>query len=108
MPLLMLVFAFVRNLTLALIIIVGIGWSFILLVNTTNAIVQSLAKDELRGRVMGVYTLIFFGASPIGSLLTGWLAAGFGEPPTVIITSVLLLLFAVMIWMRRPEMRMLE
>jgi len=108
LPALTLLFALTRSLALALLIIVGIGWSFILLVNTTNAMVQSLARDELRGRVMGVYTLIFFGASPIGSLIVGWLAAGVGEPPTVILTAALLLAYAFFVFVRQPMMRTLE
>ncbi len=43
--------------------------------NNSQAIVQSLVPDNLRGRVMGVYTLIFFGSMPIGSLLAGSVAA---------------------------------
>ena len=108
LPILTLVFAFVHILPAALLVIVGIGWAFILLVNTTNAMVQSHVKEELRGRVMGVYTLIFFGAAPIGALFAGWLAAGLGEPPTVAISAIILLVFASFIWLRHPWLRALE
>lgn len=108
MPVLMFIFAWVRWLPLSMTIMVGIGWAFIAVANNSNALVQSLAKDELRGRVMGVYTLVFFGASPIGSLMAGTLAARIGEPVTVILSAVLLLIYAGMVWWLSPGFRRLE
>jgi MFS family permease len=108
LPIMMLVFSFIRWLPLALVVMVGVGMGFMLIANTTNALVQTLLEDRLRGRVMGVYTLIFFGAMPIGSLLVGTLAARIGEPLTVIICGVTLLVFSLfMIW-RWPAIRLLE
>jgi fucose permease len=57
---------------------------------------------------MGVYTLVFFGASPIGSLMAGTLAARIGEPVTVILSAVLLLIYAGMVWWLSPGFRRLE
>jgi len=45
--------------------------------------VQSQVPDMLRGRVMGIYTLVFFGMTPLGSLAAGVAAAQLGEPATV-------------------------
>jgi hypothetical protein len=42
--------------------------------NTANALVQTAVSDELRGRVMGLYTLGFLGLMPIGALLAGGVA----------------------------------
>jgi predicted MFS family arabinose efflux permease len=105
LPLMMFIFAEVRSVPLALLVMAGNGWAFISLNNTTNAMVQTQVPDELRGRVMGIYTLVFFGSMPIGSLIAGNLADLISEPTTVIICSVILLLFAVYIFWRKPEMR---
>jgi MFS-type transporter involved in bile tolerance (Atg22 family) len=54
---------------------------------------------------MGIYTLVFFGSMPIGSLLAGNLAEQFGAPATVVFNSAILLLFALYIYWRRPQVR---
>lgn len=105
LPIMILLFAGVRSVPLALLIMAGNGWAFISLNNTTNAMVQSLVPDELRGRVMGIFTLVFFGSFPLGSLLIGSMADNFGAPTTLVIFAVILLLFAAYIYWRKPEMR---
>lgn len=103
LPVLMLVFTIVRVLPLSLFVLVGIGWGLMVLFNTSNAIVQLHVPDQLRGRVMGIFTLTFFGMMPVGSMVSGQLAARFGEPATIAFSGVLLLLFAVLIWRRMPK-----
>jgi MFS family permease len=108
LPLMMLLFAQMRQLGFALLAVVGVGLSFMLVANATNALVQTLVPDQLRGRVMGVYTLIFFGAMPIGSLLAGTLASRLGEAMAVMISAAGLLLFVLMVLMFFPTIRKLE
>jgi len=43
--------------------------------------------EDKRARVMGYYTMAFFGAAPFGSLLAGTLAHRIGAPHTVIVTG---------------------
>jgi predicted MFS family arabinose efflux permease len=90
MPLVMLIFTVVRWIPLAMLSLVGMGWGFMLLVNTTNSLVQTQVPDDLRGRVMSVYILVFFGCMPIGSFIAGQCAAYLGEPLTIIISACLL------------------
>jgi MFS family permease len=52
-----------------------------------NTIIQSLVPEDKRARVMSYYTTAFFGTSPFGCLLAGFLANRFGAPFTVIITG---------------------
>jgi hypothetical protein len=42
-----------------------------------------MVPDRLRGRVMSVYSMMFMGMAPIGSLLAGAAADKFGAPWTV-------------------------
>ena len=37
----------------------------------SNTLIQSMVPDHLRGRVMSVYSMMFMGMAPIGSLLAG-------------------------------------
>ena len=66
---------------------------------SANTYVQTTTPSELRGRVMGLYLLIFLGATPIGSPLIGWLADVVGVRQTVAICGVLTSLGALFIYM---------
>lgn len=108
LPLLMLVFAFQRWLPLSLLALVAVGWALMVVFNLFNALVQMQLPDDLRGRVMSVYTLVFFGMMPIGALLIGQLAAHLGAPLAVTINASLLLLFAAIMFRWFPALRRLE
>lgn len=56
---------------LTIIMLVIIGAFSIYFSTTANTTLQMNSKDEYRGRVMSVYSLVFAGATPIGSLFTG-------------------------------------
>ena len=45
---------------------------------TANAVMQTTVAPELRGRVTGVYILVFMGGTPLGSPIVGWLAGEIG------------------------------
>jgi MFS family permease len=105
LPLLLLFFAGVRWLPLSLLALAGIGWGFLMFANSSNALIQTLVPDELRGRVMSIFTLSFFGLMPVGSLLAGGAAVLLGEPLTVAIGALVTLGFAIRIWLRVPEVR---
>lgn len=62
---------------------------------SANSYVQVTTPTELRGRVMGLYLLIFLGGSPIGSPLIGWFADLIGIRATVAICGGLTSLGAV-------------
>jgi MFS family permease len=105
MPVMLFVFAWIRWLPLSLVTLLGVGWGFMMVTNNAQAVVQSLVPDNLRGRVMGVYTLVFFGSMPIGSLLAGAAAGKIGEPLTVMIGASLLLVMAIAAWIFLPDIR---
>jgi MFS family permease len=89
-PILLSLFAVSRWLPLSLITFVGVGLATMLVFNMMNALVQLQLPDHLRGRVMGIYTLTFFGLLPIGSLLSGVAAEHWGEPATVLLSALIL------------------
>jgi predicted MFS family arabinose efflux permease len=73
----------------SLIFMVGIGISSISVFTSSNTAIQEAAPDALRGRVMGVYILVFAGTTPIGSLLMGWLASWGGTPFSMTVGGLL-------------------
>jgi MFS family permease len=70
--------AAVPGYTAGLLLLVPIGVTAILFINTTNSLLQLNAADSMRGRVMSLWAVVFLGSTPIGGPLTGALARGFG------------------------------
>lgn len=108
LPITMVVFAYMHWLIPSLVAIAAMGFTFMMIVNLSNAMVQTRIADEMRGRVMGIYTFFFFGAIPLGSLLSGWVADIIGEPQTVMICAGILLIFALWVIWRQPALRAME
>ena len=108
MPIMMIVFAYMRWLIPAMLAIAAMGFCFMMIVNLSNAMVQTRIADEMRGRVMGIFTFFFFGAFPLGSLISGWTANIIGEPNTVIACAIILLVFAGLVIWRQPALRAME
>ncbi|MBC7294595.1 MAG: MFS transporter, partial [Thermoleophilia bacterium] len=69
-----------------------IGASGVMFMTTANTRLQLLTPGHLRGRVMGMYTLLFLGTTPIGSMLVGELAHHNGVQATVLEMAGLCLL----------------
>ena len=107
-PIFFILFAFTRWVPLSLAVMVAIGWAAMAMLNTTNALIQSHVPDQLRGRVMGVYALVFMGGTPVGSLIAGWSADKYGEPITVIAFSCVFMAMAILVFFLHPELRKLN
>ena len=108
MPLFTLLFAMVRLLPLSLLMLLGFGLNLMMIANINNALIQMEVPDELRGRVMSIYTLVFQGGFPIGSLLAGAAATRIGAPATLEISALLLFGFAIFTTIRHPEISRME
>ena len=71
--------AFSGWLPLSVLFMFVVGWGLIAMAATTNTIIQLTTPDELRGRVMSVYTTVFAGTTPFGAVATGLIAARAGS-----------------------------
>ncbi|WP_055667833.1 MFS transporter [Desnuesiella massiliensis] len=72
-----------------------IGAFNVIFSTTANSTIQLNAKDEFRGRVMSVYTLLFAGVTPFGSLFTGFIAESFGAAKGFIYSGMLALFLVI-------------
>jgi MFS family permease len=61
---------------------------------TANTMLQTLAPDELRGRVMGFYSFLVLGLAPFGSFQAGWVAEHFGVRAAFALGGLVCLLVA--------------
>jgi MFS family permease len=84
-------FSFSHTLLLSLLLLVATGWGMISIVATCNTLLQEIIPDELRGRVMSFYTMMFMGTMPIGSFIAGTLGQTLGVIWAVRIGSILCL-----------------
>lgn len=107
MPIFIILFAFFHIEFVALVLIFIVGASTVLVYNLTNAFLQILVTDELRGRVLAFYTFTFFGLMPLGSLLIGNTADWLGETFAIILFAVVLLICSLYIYLRVPKIRAL-
>jgi predicted MFS family arabinose efflux permease len=59
------------------------GWGMLLYFSTTNTLIQTSVSDDMRGRVMGIWAVVFGGMMPVGGLESGLLSQAVGVPWTV-------------------------
>lgn len=105
MPFAMLFFGLFKNLPVSIFMLIVLGWSLMAVVNITNALMQTHVPDNLRGRVMSIYILVFQGSYPLGALMVGWLADVFGAPTTVIISAIVMAIIFGAINIIHPSIR---
>jgi predicted MFS family arabinose efflux permease len=65
---------------------------------SANSIVQTSSDPSIRGRVMGLYLLIFMGGTPFGSPFIGLMSELIGIRPTMAICGLIPLLTSIVIW----------
>lgn len=101
---LLLVLSTARHFGVAAAVLAALGAAQIVFMTSCNTTVQIAVPDELRGRVMGLYALVFAGMTPIGALLMGTVAEHWGVSRACAVGGgvglVLILLLAVG-WRRR-------
>jgi len=70
--------SFVHHFALAASVLMALGFAQIVFMTSCNTAVQIQVPDELRGRIMGLYALVFAGMTPFGSLFMGTVAERWG------------------------------
>jgi MFS family permease len=98
-------FALSRAFALSLLLLVLVGAAMIVQMATSNTLLQLLAPEELRGRIVSFYMLAFLGTAPVGSLLAGTLAHALGTPAAVAIGGAVCLAAALWFAFRLPRLR---
>ena len=84
----------------------AMGFAQIVFMTSCNTTVQITVPDELRGRIMGLYALVFAGMTPIGSLLMGAIAEHWGVGAACMVggaMGALLVSTLTLAWRRRQS-----
>ena len=87
---------------LAYFLLALVGFSMIAFTASVNSLIQVQTPDNLRGRVMSIYTLVFVGLSPIGSFLSGSAAHIWGAPASLGWGALISLIFIIILLFRYP------
>lgn len=98
----LLALALSETLWLSMLILVVVGFSMVSSLAGTNTMLQSLAPEALRGRVVSLYTTASLGCTIFGSLLAGSSASYIGAQATVAAGGVLTLMAALLFWRALP------
>jgi MFS family permease len=81
------------------------GFFMMVQMSSSNTLIQSMVPDALRGRVMAIYSMMFMGMAPLGSLLAGTAANHLGAPETVLIGGIGCLVGAAAFGLALPHIR---
>jgi MFS family permease len=98
-------FSLSRSFWLSAALLVPVGFSLMIQMASSNTLIQSMAPDELRGRVMAVYSMMFMGMAPVGALLAGAIAQRIGAPATVALGGAACIVGAIIFATRLPTLR---
>jgi MFS family permease len=101
----LMLFSFSKSFWLSVILLLPVGYFVMLQMASSNTLIQVMVPDELRGRVMSVYSMMFMGLAPLGSLMGGALADRVGAPWAVALGGAVSVLGAVWFGMQLPQIR---
>ncbi|MGA2264528.1 MAG: MFS transporter [Acidobacteriota bacterium] len=101
----LILFSLSRSFGLSLFLLVPSGFFLMTQLASTNTLIQSIVSDTMRGRVMGIYSMMFLGLAPFGSLIAGFIAQHFGAPLAVLICGSTSIVGAVVFSLRRPGLK---
>jgi MFS family permease len=101
-------FTFSRNFYLSGLLLMAAGYCMIITAATINSLLQHLAADHMRGRVMSIYSTAFLGFPPIGCLIAGSLSHLFTAPHVIAAMSSLAFGGSLAVYVHREGLRGLD
>ena len=101
----LILFACSRWFWLSTALLLPVGYCVMLQMACSNTLIQTMVPDQLRGRVMALYSMMFMGMAPFGALFGGALAERVGAPMTVGVGGVATVIGAIWFGRELPELR---
>jgi MFS family permease len=90
---------------LSALLLIPVGASMMVEMASSNTLIQAMVPNELRGRVMAVYSMMFMGMAPFGALFAGSIAERFGAPGTVAFGGLVCCVASAVFTFRLPALR---
>lgn len=101
----LILFAVSKSFWISVLLLLPVGYFIMLQMASSNTLIQVMVPDELRGRVMALYSMMFMGMAPLGALLGGALSDRLGAPMTVAVGGVASIAAAWWFGMKLPKIR---
>ena len=101
----LILFSLSRSFWLSAALLMPVGFFMIVEMASSNTLIQTLVPDNLRGRVMAVYSMMLMGMAPFGALLAGAIAHNLSAPLTVALGGAVCIVAAVVFGLRLPVFR---
>jgi MFS family permease len=101
-------FSFSNNYHICLLLLLFVGWGMVTQNASINSLLQSMAPDHLRGRIMSLYVLFFMGMMPFGSLQAGFVADRLGAQMALRIGGAIVALVVYILYARNRELVNIE
>jgi MFS family permease len=98
-------FSFSHHFWLSAALLLPVGFCMMLGMSSSNTLIQAMTPDHLRGRVMAMYTMMFMGMAPFGSLFAGAVAEHLGAAFTVSVGAVACIGAAFLFFFHLPKIR---
>jgi MFS family permease len=92
-------------LSYALLFVCGLSWMIV--ISCLMSLVQLIAPNEMRGRVMSIYLVAFRGGMPLGSLASGYAASISSAPIVIAVNGVALIAASMYFFLKTQEIRRL-
>jgi MFS family permease len=101
----LILFSLSRSFWLSAAILVPVGFSMMTQMASSNTLIQAMVPDQLRGRVMAVYSMMFMGGAPFGAFFGGVVADHLGAPVAVGIGGGICIVGAIVFGTKLPAIR---
>ena len=101
----LILFALSKSFWLSVFLLLPVGYFIMLQMASSNTLIQVMVPDELRGRVMAVYSMMFMGMAPVGSVLGGALSDRIGAPLTIAVGGLVAIAGAIWFGTQLPKIR---
>ena len=98
-------FSLSHHVVLSLILMLVTGFHMILVMASSNIMLQTIAEEDKRGRIISLYVLALMGTAPFGSLLAGISANNIGAPNTLIAGGIVCMLASLFFYLKLPVIR---
>lgn len=104
-PLFLLIFVSSHSMGLSLVVMLLVGMSHVFQNSMANTLLQLTAPDQLRGRVMSLYSLVSHGMTHLGGLQAGFAADLIGAPISIGLGAAFSLLYGCFVAIRYRQVR---
>lgn len=101
----LMIFSFSPPLPFALLLLFFMGMGLLSQAATINTLIQTIVKNEFRGRVMSLYVLMFLGMAPLGNFEVGTLTEQASLRMALLINSVMVITFGLLVFTYRGRIR---